>query len=149
MDNSWSVRPAGPAAAGLGAAGALVWCMLTPDPAGRLLIGLTALALGFAALYGARARPRLAADPDGITVGGLRGPRRFPWSAVRRLEVVRTRRFGRDVPTLEIETARIDPATGQGPSGGAEDRLHVFSGLELGADPRDVADALAALRPDG
>lgn len=129
MDNSWSVRPALVVVAGLGAAGALAWCVLTPDPAGRVLIGLTALALAFAALYGARARPRLAAGPDGIVVGGLRGPRRFAWSAVLRLEVVRTRRFGRDVPTLEIETS--------------PERLHVFSRLELGADPRDVADTLA------
>lgn len=138
MDNSarWSTPPALVLVAGLGTAGALAWCVLASgDPAGRLLIGLTAAALAAATLYGVRARPRLAADPDGILVGGLRGKQRFPWSAVRRLEVVHTRRFGRDVPTLEIETLN-----------GADDRLHVFSRLELGADPRDVAEELARYR---
>jgi hypothetical protein len=126
--------------AAIGAAGASAWCVLGPDdPAGRLLIGVAAAALGAAALYGFRARPRLAADPSGIEVGGIAGPRRFPWSAVRHIRVVRTRRFGREVPTLEIETL----------DGGGE-RLHVFSRLELGGvEPADVAESLEAVRSAG
>lgn len=119
----------------LGAAGALLWCLAGPnDPAGRLLIGLTALALGGAGFYGLRARPRLSAGEDGIAIGGVRGQQGFGWSRVSSMRLVRTRRFGREVPTLEVETA--DP-----------ERLHVFSRLELGADPADVLDRLTALRP--
>jgi hypothetical protein len=120
------------------AAGALAWCLAGPDdPAGRLLIGVTALALACAAGYGTRVRPRLAAGVDGLWIGGVRGRTGYPWTAVQRLDVVHTRRFGRDVPTLEVETV--------GP-GDAGERLHVFSRLELGADPVDVAETLAALR---
>lgn len=133
MDNSWSPSLGLVGVAAVGAIGASAWCVITPDPAGRLLVGLTGLVLALAALYGMRARPRLAADPAGLVISGFGGRQRFEWSAVHRLELVHTRRFGRDVPTLEIETL--------------PERLHVFSRLELGADPRDVADAITGLRP--
>jgi hypothetical protein len=119
----------------------LVWCIFGPnDPAGRLLIGVTAAVLAFAALYGTRARPRLVADSDGIGIGGLRGITSFAWSQVRDVKVVHTRRFGREVSTLEIETF--------GP--GARDigeQLHVFGRLELGTDPEEVGGVLLTLRP--
>ncbi|MDQ2710395.1 MAG: PH domain-containing protein [Actinomycetota bacterium] len=138
-----------------GAAGALAWCLLGPDDtAGRLLIGVTAAALAAAAAYGTRARPRLAADRRGIQVGGLRGSHQYPWSSVHSHLVVHTRRFGRDVATLEIETAESDTGetstretnTSSPPDGGNTERLHVFSRLELGADPAEVAEHLDALR---
>jgi hypothetical protein len=137
----WCTQPFLLLIAWIGAFVSLVWCILGPnDPAGRLLIGVTAGVLALAALYGTRARPQLVADPEGIRIGGLHGPVSFAWPQVREVKVVRTRRFGRDVSTLEIETF--------GP--GAQDigeRLHVFGRLELGTDAQEVADVLLALRP--
>lgn len=125
----------------IGAFVSLVWCVFaTSDPAGRLLIGVTAAVLAFVAFYGTRARPRLVAGPDGIGIGGLRGLTDFAWPQVLDVKIVRARRFGREVSALEIETF--------GP--GAQDvgeRLHVFGRLDLGADPEDVAEVLRALRP--
>lgn len=125
----------------IGAFVSLAWCVLAAgDPPGRLLIGVTAAVLAIAALSGTRARPRLTADPEGIGIGGLRGLTRFAWPQVLEVEVVRTRRFGREVSTLEIETF------GPGDQDVGE-RLHVFGRLELGAEPEEVGDALLALRP--
>lgn len=136
----WSTQAYLVVIAWFGAFVALAWCVLAAsDPAGRLLIGVTAGALALAALYGTRARPRLFADRDGIRIGGLRGPESFGWSQVRDVTVVHTHRFGREVATLEIETF--------GP--GARDigeRLHVFGRLELGVEAHEVADVLFALR---
>ena len=142
MVHRWSTPPFLLVIAWIGAFVSLLWCVLAAgDPPGRLLIGVTAAVLGVAALAGTRARPRLTADPEGIGIGGLRGLTRFGWPQVLDVKVVRTRRFGRDTSTLEIETF--------GP--GAQDvgeRLHVFGRLEPGADPEEVGAALQALRPD-
>lgn len=125
----------------IGAFVSLAWCVLAAgDPPGRLLIGVTAAVLAIAALSGTRARPRLTADPEGIGIGGLRGLTRFAWPQVLEVKVVRARRFGREVSTLEIETF------GPGDQDVGE-RLHVFGRLELGAEPEEVGDALLALRP--
>ena len=150
MDNSassgdaavrrWCTRPSLLVIAWIGAFVSLVWCIFAAgDPAGRLLIGVTAAVLAFAAGYGTRARPRLVADPDGIGIGGLRGVTGFGWTQVREVKVVRVRRFGREVSTLEIETF------GPGDRDIGE-RLHVFGRLDLGADPEEVGKALQALR---
>jgi PH (Pleckstrin Homology) domain-containing protein len=122
----------------LGAAAAALWCALAgADPTGRLLAAVTVLVLASAAVFGSRARPRLTADPTGLRVRGLLGTRGFEWSQVSRMRLVNTRRFGRDVPSLEIEA--------RGP-GDDDDRLLVFSWFDLGTDPRDVADTLHTLR---
>jgi hypothetical protein len=122
----------------LGAAAAAVWCALGgADPAGRLLAGVTVLVLASAGLFGSRARPRLAADRDGLRVRGLLGTQGFEWGQVSRVRLVNSRRLGRDVPSLEIEA--------RGPEDD-DDRLLVFGWLDLGTDPRDVADALHTLR---
>ena len=121
----------------LGALASTFWCALGTEPTGRLLAGVAVLVLASAALYGSTARPRLAADRAGLAVRGLGRARHFDWSGVSRMRLVHTRRFGRDVPSLEIEA--------RGP-GDADDRLMVFGWLDLGTDPRDVADALRALR---
>jgi hypothetical protein len=137
----WCTPPFLLVIAWIGAFVSLVWCIFaTGDPAGRLLIGVTAVVLGFAAVYGTRARPRLVAGPEGIGIGGLRGLTSFAWPQVRQVKIVRTRRFGREVSTLEIETF------GPGELDVGE-RLHVFGRLELGADPEDVNDTLQSLRP--
>lgn len=105
------------------------------DPPGQLLAGILALGLAGYALYGSRARPRLAADLEGVSVRGLARVARYPWGQITRVAVVRIRRWGRNVAMLEIELAAPD------------DRLLVFGRLDLGADPDDVSEALHALRP--
>lgn len=115
------------------AAAALAWCVWgSGDAAGRLLAGVAVLVLAGGALFGSLARPRLAATRSGVRVRGLLGRAEFGWSEVSRTRLVHTRRFGRDVPTLELEVR--------------DERLFVFGRLDLGADPRDVADALEGLR---
>ncbi|MDT7656739.1 MAG: hypothetical protein QOF38_1454 [Pseudonocardiales bacterium] len=122
----------------LGALAALFWCALgTSEPTGRLLAGVTVLVLGSAALFGSVARPRLAADRAGLRVRGPLSAKEFDWAQVSRIRLVHTRRFGRDVPSLEIETRG---------SGADDEGLLVFSWLDLGTDPREVADTLDSLR---
>jgi hypothetical protein len=105
-----------------------------------VLIGVTAVVLAVAAVYGTRTRPRLTADAGGIGIGGVRGLTRYAWPQVREVKVVRTRRFGREVATLEIETF------GPGDRDVGE-RLHVFGRLDLGTDPEEVDAELRAMRP--
>jgi len=86
----------------LGAAAAAFWCVAgTSDATGRLLAGVTVLVLASAALFGSWARPRLAASPTGLAIRGVGGPVRYEWEQVSRVRLVHTRRFGRDVASLE------------------------------------------------
>jgi hypothetical protein len=123
------------------AAAAAAWCGLLAttgrDPAGLLLAAVATAGLALAALYGTRARPRLAVGPDGLSVGGLAGARHHPWERVRDVRVLRLRRFGRDTTLLEV-----DVVTAEG-----DEQLIVFGRLDLGDDPLDVADAVRAARP--
>lgn len=125
----------------LGAGAAAAWCALLfaggADPAGRLIAGVAAVGLAVAAVFGTVARPRLTADAAGLTVRGLAGARHARWSRVGGIRVVPTRRLGRQTWLLEIDVLDHD---------GAE-RLLVFGRLDVGADPRDVAAALADRRP--
>jgi Bacterial PH domain len=123
------------------AVGAALWCVALwwsgSDPAGCLLAAVTALGAGLAALFSTRARPRLRADPDGLTVGGLFRPRHHPWPFVTDVRVLRVRRLGRESSLLEVDTVAAD----------GTERLLVFGRLDLAADPEDVAPQLRALRP--
>ncbi|WP_143173916.1 PH domain-containing protein [Streptoalloteichus hindustanus] len=134
---SWSPSPGLVALVWLLLAGALLWLLSTEDPAARLLAGVAALALALLAAQGTLGRPRLSADDEGLTTRSLLGRRRYPWSTVRRVRVVRIRRFGRDVPVLEVDV-----------EDGEHEHLFVLTRLDLGAEPDDVADALAVLRPE-
>jgi hypothetical protein len=120
---------------------ATVWCAALwwtgSDPAGRLLAAVAALGAGLAALFGTRARPRLRADADGLTVGGLLRSRHYPWPFVSEVRVLRVRRLGRETSLLEVDTIAAD----------GTERLIVFGRLDLAADPEDVAPQLRALRP--
>jgi Bacterial PH domain len=107
------------------------------DPPGRLIAGAACVGLTALALFWTRARPRLHADAGGVTIGGLRRPRHHPWPLVTDVRVVRVRRLGRESSLLEIDTVTAD--------GG--ERLYVLGRLDLGADPEDVAAALARTRP--
>jgi hypothetical protein len=121
-------------------AAAAVWCALLvvsgADPAGLLIAGCAAVGLLTGALYATRARPRLRADADGLTVGGLLRPRHHPWPLVQDVRVVPTRRLGLSGELLEVDTRAAD----------GTERLLVFGRLDLGAAPSDVADRLTALR---
>ncbi|MHA6791922.1 PH domain-containing protein [Pseudonocardia bannensis] len=124
----------------LGTAGAVAWFVLLllsqADPAGRLLSGVAAVGLLVAAVFGTVARPRLAADTSGVTVRGLGAPHHHPWSRVPGVRVLRTRRFGRETPLLELDVVGED----------GRERLFVFGRLDLGEDPEEVGDRLLALR---
>ncbi|CAL9661380.1 hypothetical protein SUDANB95_06996 [Actinosynnema sp. ALI-1.44] len=114
---------------------ALLLTVLGPDAAARLFMGTgTALVLALAA-YGTFVRPRLTADDTGLTVRTLTGPRHLPWHEVH-VKLVHTRRLGREVATLELDWHR-----------GEDEQLYVLTPTDLGADPREVADVLHALRP--
>jgi hypothetical protein len=120
----------------LAAAVAVVSAVLTDDPPGRLFGVVAAAFLGAAALFGTVARPRLAVDDTGVAVRGLLGVRRWPWSRVHRLRVVRHRRLGREVPLLELDVMEAD----------GSERLLVLGRLDLGAHPDDVLAAVQAVR---
>lgn len=116
------------------AAAAAAWAWFTDDPPGRVLLGAIALMLAFAGLFGAVVRPRLAADSAGVTVRGLTRSRRWAWAEVN-VRLVRTRRLGREVATLELDAESAEVS-----------ELVVLGKLDLGTDPEDVAEALLAMR---
>jgi hypothetical protein len=126
----WSTPPALVAIGWLATAGAVLWAVLSDDPAGRVLVALAALVAAVLALHGTLARPRLAADSNGLTLRRLTSRRQWTWAEVN-VRVVRTKRLGRQVSTLELD---------------AEDDLVVLGWLDLGTPPEDVADALRDLR---
>lgn len=111
-----------------------VWAVFVGDPPGRVLLGAVALLLAVAGVFTTVARPRLAADQQGLTVRGLTGTRRWTWAEVN-VRLVRTRRLGRDVATVEIDAENADPPA-----------LVVLGRMDLGVDPEDVVDELLALR---
>lgn len=113
---------------------AAAWTAFTDDPSGRVLVGTVALLLAFAGCYGVLARPRLAADAEGVTVRGLSGSHRFAWSEVN-VRLVRTRRLGREVATLELDAEHAPTPS-----------LIVLGRLDLGADPADVVESLLEMR---
>jgi hypothetical protein len=110
------------------------WAVFVGDPPGRVLLGAVALLLAVAGVFTTVARPRLAADQQGLTVRGLTGTRRWTWAEVN-VRLVRTRRLGRDVATVEIDAENADPPA-----------LVVLGRMDLGVDPEDVVDELLALR---
>ena len=128
----YAPKPLAVVLAWLGLLAAMSWAITTSDPGGRVLAVAAVVLLGSLALISTVARPRLAADRDGIQVGRLRGTLRRPWRDVQRIEVLRTRRLGRDSSVLELET--VDPD--------GTERMFVLTRLDLGADPYLVAQAL-------
>jgi hypothetical protein len=113
---------------------AAAWAVFADDPPGRVLLGAVALMLAAAGVFGALVRPRLAADAEGVTVRGLTGSRRYAWAEVN-VRLVRIRRLGREVATLELDA-----------EGAEVPGLVVLGRLELGTDPEEVVDALLELR---
>lgn len=137
----WSPSVGLVACAWVGAVAAAAWCVALAlsgaDPAGQLIAGIATAGLALAAAFGSRARPRLRADADGLTVGGLLRPRHHPWPLVQSVRVLRVRRWGRETSLLEVDTVNA----------AGDERLLLFGRLELAADPEDVVAQLLALRP--
>ncbi|MDV6010916.1 PH domain-containing protein [Haloechinothrix sp. LS1_15] len=119
------------------AATAATWFALAGDPPGAVLFGVIAVFFGGTTLHGTVIRPRLLAEPSGVTVRTLGGQYRAPWRRVQ-CRVATTRRFGRNVRTLEIDIAADTVAD--------DDELVVFGELELGADPHEVLEELEQRR---
>jgi hypothetical protein len=130
VPSAWSPRPRETALALLGGLVVLLLALLA-DPAGRLLLGVAALGLLVVGAADLMLRPRLAADPAGVQVRTLASRHRVPWSALERVEVDEHTRYGLTSRTLELESGEL---------------LVVLGKRTLGADPRDVADALARIR---
>jgi pimeloyl-ACP methyl ester carboxylesterase len=147
VDNSALVRWSTPipAVVALFAGGALllVLAALYPlDAAGRVLIGLAGVLLLSVAAFALRQRPRLAIAPGPVLVATrLTATRRYAPSALTKARIVEYPRLGRRVPHLEIDAVDAD----------GSERLLVFGRWDLGADPRDVLDALSVhgLAPRG
>lgn len=140
----WSTPPTAIAALVLGGGALTVAAVaFTTEPAGRFLVGAAALLVLATAALAARQRPRLEVlgDGSGLACTRVTGRQVFPRAALMRVRIVEYPRFGRRVPMLEIDA--------HDPHSGAE-RLLIFGRWDLGADPRDVYDALALrdLAPD-
>ncbi len=129
---AWAPRPAETA---LAAAGGLVMTALgfTVDPTGRWLVWAAAALLFGIAAVDVLIRPRLRADNTGLTIRSLTGRRLARWAEIE-LSLRRLQRFGRSVPTLELEL---------------DGELIVLGRRELGADPELVAQQLESIRADG
>ncbi|AEA22388.1 hypothetical protein Psed_0111 [Pseudonocardia dioxanivorans CB1190] len=145
---SWSPQAGLVVLAWIGAAGAGAWLAVLVvthgDPAGRLFAAVLGLVLLVGAVWGTRARPRLAVGPEGLTVrGGFSRSRTHPWGQVTDVRVLQTRRFGRTVATLAVD---VRDESGPGADPDAAERLLVFGRLDLGADPVDVAATVLAAR---
>ena len=131
---TWAPQPSVVVLAWVLAVVAAAGTALTDDPPGRVLLGVVTLLLALAAVFATVARPRLAADHEGVSVRGLTGTRTWRWGVVN-VRLVRTRRLGRDTATLEVDAENAElPA------------LVVLGRLDLGADPEDVVDELLRLR---
>ncbi|MFR9753354.1 PH domain-containing protein [Nocardia sp. 004] len=104
--------------------------VFTADAASRLLVGLAAIGLLALAGLGFRQRPRLSAlsgTRPRLVVRTLTGADEYTTDRITRIRIVSYRRFGRKVPTLELDVERD----------GAE-RLLIFGRWDLGTAPEDV-----------
>ncbi len=129
MGTSWQVSGLATACEGAGVVGcAAVALGPATDPAGRLLLGLAALALlGLTARDG-YCRPVLAAGPDGLRVRSGWRVRTVAWQQVARMRVVTDRR----TPVLEIDLG---------------DDLVVLTRHRLGVPPAAAWEVLETYRP--
>jgi len=133
--HTWAPPPALVGMAWVLMAATLAWTVFGNDPRGRILTGLAAAGLLLFALFGTVARPRLAADADGVVIRRLGGRQHWAWGAVR-ISVSSTRRFGRTVSLLELDGADDDDEGG----------LIVLGWLDLGTEPAEVAAVLRSYR---
>ena len=131
---SWRVKPVLPVTKLLGAVAVLVLVAAfgRRDPVQWFLAIVVAVGLTGWALRDLIRPVRLTADAEGLTViAGLLRRRRLAWAEVERVRVDRRERLGLRSELLEVD---------------AGDSLYLFSVHELGAEPAEVAAALAQLR---
>ena len=134
MDLSWRVKPVLPVTKLLGAVAVLVLAVAFSrrDPVQWFLAIVVATGLTGWALRDLLRPVRLTADQEGVTVvAGLLRRRRLAWAEIERVRVDRRERLGLRSELLEVD---------------AGDALYLFSVHELGAEPEEVAVALAELR---
>lgn len=133
MDNSrsWSTDPVLTIGCGV-----LAFCCaggaISTDAEGRLLLIAAALLLAGLCLSDLVLRPRLAADPNGVTLRSASGRLWLPWERVDAVRAEAIARHGIRSVMLEIDSG---------------DQLYVLSRRQLGARPEAVAEAINALRP--
>ncbi len=132
---SWAPLPGVVALAWGLAVVALLALLLAGENSARLLMGAAAVLCAALGTYGAVVRPRLRVDGSGLHVRTLTGVHDFPWHEVK-IRPVLARRLGRESHTLELDWEHD-----------GDEHLVVLTWLDLGADPRDVAEVLHALRP--
>ncbi len=112
-----------------GAAG--LWWASTHIATDRVFVGMLVLVLAAASAYATFVRPRLRADSEGLTLRSLTGAHRWSWNCVH-VNVHHSERLGRTVSVLELEV----------PEESAHGGLIVLGKLDLGEDPRDVAEQI-------
>jgi hypothetical protein len=117
---------------GVLAVGGAVSTALSQDPAGRILLAISALILAAYTVTDLLFWPRLVASATGLQVRtpGFRGS--FSWSEVESVRADVRARLGLRSTTLEIDVS---------------DSLVVFSRRALGAEPDAVAGMLRAFNP--
>ena len=108
---------------------AIAFAVLSDDGAGRVLAVLAAVLLAGYAVTDLAFWPRLTATGEGVHIRTPTTRARLPWSEVDAVRVDERSRLGLASRTLEIDAGAL---------------LVVFSRRALGADPREVADLLAA-----
>jgi hypothetical protein len=113
------------------AAVSAVFVVLSGDGAGRVLAGIAAVLLAGYAVTDVAFWPRLIATGSGLQIRTPTTRTTLPWSDVDDVRVDERSHLGLLSRTLEIDAGAL---------------LVVFSRRTLGADPREVADLLAAFR---
>ncbi|MEV4345413.1 PH domain-containing protein [Actinoplanes sp. NPDC049596] len=130
----WRVKPVLPVSKLMGAVAVVILAVAfaAGDPVRWALGGALAVALALWALRDLIAPVRLAADPSGVTVvTGFARRRRLPWDQLERVRVDRRTHRGLRSEMLELD---------------AGDAIYLLSTNDLGAEPEEVAAALADLR---
>jgi hypothetical protein len=101
---------------------------LITDPPGRVIAGIAGVGLLVFAILSWRARPKLAIRTDGLVSRGWTRTTVLQPGDIKLIRITEFRRLARKVRLLEIDTT--------------DDRLMVFTRLDLGTDPLHVLDAL-------
>jgi len=131
QQTEWSPPALGIAACGiLGLILAIGAVTLITDTPGRILVGIAAMGLLAFASLSWRARPKLAISDDGLVIRGWSRTNLLQRGDIKIIRITEFRRLARKVRLLEIDTT--------------DDRLLVFTRWDLGTDPLNVLDALAA-----